>query len=377
MRRLIPDGETVAEVDHSAMDFASSLGGYTPLAFHPLCPSALHLTREPEPFLWWHENHSSPGNETGDRSSQLIDPWDCFSRFCALHGASDEAVSDFAGRYGVLGIWPCRREFCVIDLSRPYRERLWWNSLGSDWQRRWLEDRSSSEHFYADADHYVWYGEPTSLWRRLAKHLRALARIGAMLHRDELPAEGDWKEVLLPEEIDVRRFARNEHYVWEPMPRIEAQRRELADLINRWLANVTTNLYLRETAGDKIGVFLSVGLFEGRRWTPNDYEECVARGYASGDLRAASGWNRDRISDLEIRPSLLLNMLILQLTAIITTGAALCPRCGSPSSSYGPSGKRLPVTKTYCGEGCKAEARKETKRNSWHKAQQNRAGANE
>ena len=140
---------------------------------------------------------------------------------------------------------------------------------------------------------------------------------------------------------------------------------------------MTTNLYLRETAGDKIGVFLSVGLFEGRRWTPNDYEECVARGYASGDLRAASGWNRDRISDLEIRPSLLLNMLILQLTAIITTGAALCPRCGSPSSSYGPSGKRLPVTKTYCGEGCKAEARKETKRNSWHKAQQNRAGANE
>lgn len=413
------DSAVEVEVDHSRMESAPILGAYTPVALDALIPYALHLTQERDPYLWWHEKHYRPGSHEGERSMQLVDPWDCFSRFCALHNASDEAVFNFAERYGVLGIWPCRREACVTDLAPqrrgqlevpgdhehpdPWMREIWGGASWSDtpqisrifvkpleqweegerkiweegsgklWEEydqrliEWRKERLQNEHLYADLRNCTWYGEPISLWRHLAKHLRALTRIGAMLHRGELGTESDWSDVLLPGEMGCWR-SRDASGVWNPLPPFEAQQTELEALINRWLPNVDVRLLLRLAPSNKMKVFLEAAYFDGSSWTPQDYEKCAAHGLATGDLRSLSGWNRDLLRDFKTRPSVLLNFLILQLTATITAGAAFCPRCGNPTPAHGTSGKRLPVTKTYCAGGCKAEARKETKRNSWRKA---------
>ena len=365
------DKETEVEVDHSGMENASVIGGYTRLALKAFRPYALHLGRDREQFLWWVERPNSPGNTTGMRYRKPVDPWVCFSQFCALHDATDETIFKYAERYGILGIWPTRRQFCVTNLDFSVRQELSiWNTRrldGEPYTYQTTEERSANPEVFRYENNFTWYGEPVGLWRRLSKHLRALVQIAAILHRNELVPDSIWGEVLLPEEIDVARSEDDGSGKFRRLPPMETQREELADLINRWLPNVAARLYFHQMPREKPSVQLMANWFE-ISWTDRDYEECEVRGYAHADLRSLSGWNRDGLGDLTTRPSLLLNILILQLTAMIASDAAICPRCGNPALPYGPSGKRLPFPKTYCGETCKAEARKETKRNSWHKS---------
>ncbi len=360
------------------------------------------------PWLWWNEeNASSVSDGAVNGEKVLLD-------FCRLEAASDQQIFQFASEHGILGIWPIsillppgwedldRMQRYVFDreFEQEFRSvRQSFRELRAEDLDRFRISRppqpESNRCFfntpnpYADAARPAirgWFGEPLSLWRRIAVHFRTMLLIAADLHSGRAASLDLWKVV--SDDILLAQMAEAERQ--SGLTPLQAQQEGLAELCSRWMRVIwwtPTATPLHGRGQRSLSAVLKINpISQYPRWTDDDYESCIYECAWNKDLRRSQPYYGDPISDppklgwftyrpVTMRPGRLVGNLVLALSDLLTSSVRTCSVCGTPTPgllSPTPDGYRRRANTgkgIQCSPDCKREATLATKRKSWYKRQ--------
>lgn len=250
-----------------------------------LVPTEIKLSDGSGDRLEWRE----------DEGADPVEVAGCLATFLKLADARDDQLASevlkFARRWGVLGLRPKAR----VELTKEKRE-------------------------------VVWLCEPCTLWRGLARRLRAVLDLGIRLYEGESPSKEEWRD------IDAELFTHWDSALnrWEQANRlpppvtgdVKSQRKRLEMHLTELLLWMHAPPVARWD-GDRLSLRLDTGVpleayrfhgerFPSRRW--KFLESADGVGYAA----------------INLRPSRLFRVLIVQLVGALTTreGRYPCTRCG-------------------------------------------------
>ncbi len=268
-----------------------------------------------EPSLCWLE-----GNITSILPAFKVQKTQgCLREFCRLHRLKDDKdILDFALRWGVLGIWP--------EYHRP-----------QDWTSRGIV-----------------HLETINFWRRMSAHFEGLVVLGAKVQNGSDVPISDWKTVVqtsgpLPDNgfhrfgfrlgrLGLERDPQRQTIIANAIRNSEVTRQEvhqaaLEDAIERWHRNLKYGSRIvwkeAERTGSeeakKVKVPSIVPVIDDYR--RKTYEEW---GFEGGSIGVQADLKDRRTFDRPMRPSNLLNILILQLIETLASSLPLCKICQEP-----------------------------------------------
>lgn len=310
-----------------------------------LHPSNLRLKIDTSE-LWWMEENDTQSYPT------MRGPWEqaggCLDAFFRLHDASDEQIEDFAKRWGILGIWPVRREEPNPDYVEDF--------IPPATRERRLYQLGHGPNS-GNPPNWVWTVESTELWRRLARHFRALLLLAADLRSqgmgtEEAGKEEDWAEVvssvkesregwywaarigITPLHLrqgtgfmpDVRHIGKTFEQAYR-----DEQWATLLQALGRWAKHVPIFLNVSNLRRDGGVVSLDFSQMP-TNWDAKSYAECKeGRQYEWAFTNTETFRREDAYPPM--RSSILLNVLVVQLIGAITSGVYVCQSCQQPFSS--------------------------------------------
>ena len=301
-------------------------------------------TPEGEPAVWW----MLPPER--DRFLTALD-WaaggtarSAFWAFLDLAEEPDpERFVGFARRFGVLGLW-------------DYRTESGHRAAGEGWVPS-VTDRIRTPHrfaAFADPDEFAekeaddllgMMYEPVAEWRRWAGEFRAAVQVAVALRADEGGRASDWAALGLGHEFDPETASPGAPFARDLL----AQRRALA-------------------AAVQTGFLRWSGLVPVLRWDAGGPRLDLALGgrHAVRQAPAPVGFVWPENS--------LFPALVAQLVAVVVAGepVALCAGCGR---LHPRDQKPRPDQPAYCGEACRAAARRKTKRESARKRRATASGS--
>ncbi len=314
---------------------------------HVLHPKHLHMMAEPEPRLRWMENiHLN----LGPTMAEYKDMEGCLQKFIRLHKAADQQILNFAREWGILGIRPVR-EWGEDNPKYDPAFDMWakYSSDALSLQRK--EDQALTYQDGPQVRQFLWHTEKISLWRRLSRHFHAILLLAAAIDSQSEDDTKNWQEVI----------------GMDSAPKNNTHWGTLQYAIHRWTAQAPLTLLL----GDRIKVknrkapiaHLDINQMP-INWTPEMYDECADRNYQDWEFRDnTTYWRGDGY--LPMRSSVLLNILVVQLVATVTSPLMRCqnPECSTVEN-------RTRTGKRYCDspECVKSRARQRQSLNRTKKA---------
>ncbi len=313
-----------------------------------LHPSNLRLKIDTSE-LWWMEQSNPRQYPTMPGGWETAEG--CLDAFFRLHDASDEQILEFAGRWGILGIWPLRRKKPNLNFkgnTDPHSVRR---------AERWDEDMPNTGNSPND----IWTVESTDLWRRLARHFRALLLLAADLRSHGTGKDENWGEII--DNVEESRAAwimtarigtdpsKQERFSpYTPAARHigktfeQAYRDEmwaaLLYALGRWAKQVPIFLNVSNLRADGGVVSLDFNQMP-TNWDGYTYDKCERQGKHNQAFTSDFTFYRED-PYIPMRSSILLNVLVVQLIGAITSGVYVCQSCQQPF----PSDRRPRLDKT-------------------------------
>ena len=297
----------------------------------------------------------------GDRVSPPLHR--CLDEFTRLAGAPDQAVVRIAGRWGALGI--CEhgkphlhnnsRDGCCWPLSEDHRawER---REIQLEWLRHHAVDMDNPYRYRAP------HWEPLAAWRMYAHAFRAILNLAHDVRNGRATRPEDWRDGFTGRIEWLRSHggaadaaAPADASAWDPPvgwdlrspwfnPSPDQRRTVLSYLVN--------------------GLLWEAGMVPSLMWA----DETPWVGLTIGvPVRRQAG-------DVEWPATRLFAVLACQLTAAVASSSGVV-RCSVCDRAYPRSPDRRAIRgdrRNFCGDDCRAEARKSTDRESWHRRKPNR-----
>lgn len=304
-----------------------------------LHPSNLRLKIDTSE-LWWMEQSNPRQYPTMPGSWETAEG--CLDAFFRLHDASDEQILELAGRRGILGIWPLRRK-------KPNKNFIG----GTDPQSlRRYERNDEDMPNTGNSPNDIWTVESTDLWRRLARHFRALLLLAADLRSSGIGKEEDWAEVVSGVEESKRQWdvtARvgitplhlRQGTVYVPDVKHIGKTLEQAYRDEQW----ATLLHALDRWAKQVPIFLNVSNLRANggvvsldfnqmptNWDAYTYDKCEQDQQYKKAFTSDETFRRED-PGIPMRSSILLNVLVVQLIGAITSGVYVCQSCQQPFSS--------------------------------------------
>lgn len=304
-----------------------------------LHPSNLRLKIDTSE-LWWMEKRNPRQYPT------MAGGWEtaegCLDAFFRLHDASDEQILEFAERWGILGIWPLRRKKPNPNFTENTDSR----SLRRDERRD--EDMPNTGNSPND----IWTVESTDLWRRLARHFRALLLLAADLRSQGTGTDEVWGEIIdnveesraawtMTAQIGTDPSKQERFSLYTPAARHigktfeQAYRDEmwgaLLHVLDRWAKQVPIFLNVSNLRANGGVVSLDFNQMP-TNWDAYTYAKCERQGQREWAFtNDFAFYGEDPYTPM--RSSILLNVLVVQLIGAITSGIYVCQSCQQPFSS--------------------------------------------
>lgn len=322
-------------------------------------PPSLRLAGTPGPALWWSES-GSIASVLKSRPRRNVDG--LLLKFVKLHNASDAQILKFAQRWGVLSIWPT-----------------------------WHTSELPSECGGEDEQTGGWYRETTAFWRKAAAHFRAILEMGAMLQVNK-PAPYEtllqvfyldafkqpWQEI--PTHAFDKKwmeFAQLPQFSDDtPLREItiklllsgafsdqEIQKHALVAAVSRWTEH--TPIYLNMVPS--LGGFVAQPVLSQRQKSLQD-EQDTARSIMSAVYKPEyqkEGYN-DHLQKIDLRaddfssggmypmrPSILRNVLVMQMVALLGSTLGICAVCGNAYQPEKQQRRQRTDRAAICGADCR------------------------